>query len=185
MSKFPLGILASAGAAPAGAFELIQTVSLASNTATVSFNSIPQTFTHLQIRWVANSINNASDDNLNLRVNGDTSSSYRVHEFNAFGTTAQSRALAQATSMVLGYLPANNLTSTWYSAGVADILNYRNLNMNRTIKGMESSWGSTPGSTIRSCLYLSASAASSITLFTASGASLRAGSRFSLFGIRG
>ncbi len=108
--------------APSGAYDSIATTTVGSGgTASVTFSSISQTYTHLQIRWLMRS-NRASgtNDGLQVRFNSDTGSNYSNHLLYGDGSGAYAAAGANTTSMPLGYGSSNNNISNTFGAGVIE-----------------------------------------------------------------
>jgi hypothetical protein len=77
-----LGIMASQISghlfAPSGAYDSIATTTLSSPAASITFSSIPATYTHLQIRGIARST--AAAGNVSIAYNSDTGSNYAGHD---------------------------------------------------------------------------------------------------------
>ena len=72
------GILAPHGLATS--FESIATVTVgAGGQSTVSFSSISQTYAHLQLRFMARVTGATTLDNLTMRFNGVSGTSYTTH----------------------------------------------------------------------------------------------------------
>jgi hypothetical protein len=194
---FGLGFFATAGAGAGGAaYELISTQVLTSNTASISFSSIPQTYKHLQIRWavIATGGNSAF---YRMRLNGATSG-YAHHQLaGTTGTTSiqwyssTSQSSIQVISRVLGNNFDGVPNSTMFSVGFTDVLDYSSTSKNTTVRslggGVPPSPGSNPGEiTLGSGFWADVSAITEITLGADfSSNSLLAGSRFSLYGIKG
>ncbi len=172
--------------APQGDFESIATVTVAAGgSATVSFTSIPGTYQHLQIRYLAaNEGGAASDDPIYLRFNSDsTNANYRSHRLggSGSGTVADSYQLpiAAATN-------GNGNAATYYAGGVIDILDYANTNKNTTVRSL-SGWDSNGGGYVwfMSELWMNTAAVTRIDLTTFSGSDYREHSRIALYGIKG
>ena len=187
----PLGILAVAGAGASGPtdFQLIQTVSLTTDTSSVSFTSIPQTFRHLQLRIVAKN-NTNNNTSLIMRMNNSSSTVYNGHYLVGDGNSAFSSGynfayvdLGIYTRMILAQTQDTNI----FNAGIMDILDYANSSKNTTIKMFHGAAGSSGGGAsivLASGIYGQTTPVSSIQLFPDSN-SFATGSRFSLFGIKG
>jgi len=187
MVGFPLGLLSQGGGAGSGAdYELIQTISLGSDISSVTFSSISSAYKHLEFRIVARSTNAAQLDNLSMQINGDSSALYSTHSLYAYSSTVTG---SQSTANTYFYWPsqlfaASNISNT-FSTGTMQILNYTG----STYKTMRSFFGasSTTASNSRisqaSALYRSTSAVSSVSFVCS--ANIKAGSRISLYGIRG
>lgn len=168
-----------------GAYESIATVSVgAGGVATVSFTSIPSTFTHLQVRYLAATEGSAaSDDPMYMRFNSDTNNSnYRSHRLggSGSGTVADSYQLP-----ICSAANGNGNASTYYAAGVIDILDYANTSKNKTVRGL-SGWDSNGSgyAWFMSELWMNTAAITRIDLTLFSGGDYRENSHVALYGIR-
>jgi hypothetical protein len=78
---------------PPGDFQSIATVSVGSGgAANVEFTSIPATYTHLQLRWIAKTDRVNTDDVVNMTFNSDTGANYSWHYIRGNGVAASSSA---------------------------------------------------------------------------------------------
>jgi len=115
------------GAPPfvAGDYQSIQTVTVGSGGATsVAFSSIPQTYTHLQLRSFILSSSTASSATMTINGTGGVS-----HWLSGNGTAAS--AASDLTKM---FFPLVQGSTTSGFGGVTDILDYTNTTKNKTIK---------------------------------------------------
>jgi hypothetical protein len=191
MALFPLGILSAAGAggAVAGDYELITSTILGSAQSSVVFDvsSYAATYKHLQIR--ATMRVNSSDPfgYMGIRFNGDTGSNYNEHYlFNQQPSSVVSGNTA-STSIFGGQIAGNTSAANSFGAVVVDILDFASTTKNTTLR-LLSGQVSPDNTSIRfaSGLFRNTAAITSITYFErAFSSSLVAGSRFSLYGIRG
>jgi hypothetical protein len=152
-------------------YEPIQTNTLGSTTTSVTFSSIPSTYTDLII--VFSGTSNALDS-LNIRFNGDTSALYsRIIISGNGSTTVSDREVSQGSSGI-------GLTSTTQSDTTFQVFNYSNTTTYKTIL----SRANVSASLVRGCagVYRSTSAITSVTLFSSS--TLNIGSTFTLYGIK-
>jgi hypothetical protein len=182
MTLAPLGILASSGGAPAF-YELIQTQVLGSSAASVTFSSIPATYTHLQLRYTART--NSNQSVLRGRFNSDTTSAnYSRHYLYGDGSSVGSAASANNGWLDFGPLEVG---SDLFTAGIVDVLDYANTNKNKTTRALAGRRGtSNPFIQLSSGAWFSTSAVTSLTVSEAFfGQNLLTGSRFSLYGIKG
>lgn len=182
MAVLPLGILASSGGAPAF-YELIETQILGSNASSVTFTSIPGTYKHLQLRYVAQT--NSNQSVLRGRFNSDTTSSnYSRHYLYGDGSSVGTSASANNGWLDFGPLEVG---TNLFTAGVVDVLDYANTSKNKTIRALAGRAGtSNRNIALSSGGWFSTSAITSLTLSEAFfGQNLLAGSRFSLYGIKG
>lgn len=182
---FSLGFWAAAGAGGGGgatSMELIETVSLSGSSASVTFSSIPSTYTHLQVRITART-DNTSTRYFWMRLNGDTGSNYAYHSLVGTGSVVTADVGTSTARMFASELQ-NNTISSAYTGLIVDIADYANTNKNKTVRKL---WG-LPGSVNRVALssgvWLSTSAVTSITFLT-NFDNFASGSRFSLYGIKG
>jgi len=166
--------------APAGAYESISTVTLSSSAATVTFSSIPSTYTHLQIRGIMLS---TTANHADMQLNGDTGNNYAAHALEGNGSAVSSFAgTSRANMFSIFYTPG---TSTGIGGGVADILDYTNTNKNTTVRSLRGTDNNGSGNlSLISGLWMNTAAVTSITL-TARGGTFAQYSSFALYGIRG
>jgi hypothetical protein len=180
-----LGIMASQNYPRiTNSYESIQTVTVGGGgSATVTFSSIPATYTHLQIRYLCNTtrVGGASGSGV-IEFNGDTTAAnYSTHALYGSGTGGGASA---------GY--ANNNYSIWYYgdtttfvAGVVDVLDYANTNKYKTIRNLTGYDQNGAGQIgLVSMAWRNTAAVSSIVL-TPSGYSFNTYSHFALYGIKG
>jgi hypothetical protein len=135
-----LGIIASSisGNLDPSAYFPIASTKITTATASVTFSSIPATYTHLQMRiWGYN--NSGSDRTLWMQFNSDSGSNYRNHYLAGNGSAIASGADSAAT---VGILPYNSAASTTGFNGdsakasvvIMDILDYTNTNKYTTVR---------------------------------------------------
>jgi hypothetical protein len=184
MALFPLGILSAAGAGGVqGDYELIQTQILGSAQAEVVFSSLAtyaSTYKHLQIRYVARSSIADTDTVLDVKFNSQ-SSTYRTHTLYGLGSSVVS---ASTVNQILYGIPGANLSSGIFGAGVVDILDSFSSTKNTTVRALHGVTGSYSGIFLSSIGWFDTASITTITLSLLS-SNLVAGSRFSLYGIRG
>lgn len=158
---------------PAGnTFEAIATQTLGSAAASVTFSSIPSTYTDLVLIIVGN-------------AGGSTASTMR---FNSDSSSLYSETLVQGDGSSAASYRSSNITNNWggsfYNTSTPtvarhNIMNYANTNtFKTTISRVDYAAGFTAAAVQ---LYRSTSAITSITLAT--GANFSTGTTFSLYGI--
>jgi hypothetical protein len=181
--------------APSGSYDSIATTTVgAGGTASISFTSIPSTYTHLQLRITARSTNASANGIVTgIRFNGDAASNYSLHYLSAYQGVAQgveSAAIANASQMYAAVLSADGNAASIFSTTVVDILDYKNTNKNKTIRsitgydinGSGSGYSST---TLYSGSWRSTSAVTSIDFVMAAAGNYAQYSSFALYGIKG
>lgn len=172
-------------AAPVNSYESIATVSVGSGGASsITFSSIPQTFTHLQLRYISKDARNNSDNSpVDLRFNGSSATAYNKHFMEANGTTTSASSELNQTFIRLE--GAGNLAPTQaFGIGVTEILDYASTSKTKTIlqvAGIEK--GGAGFSRINTGQWFSTNAINSITL-TPLVPNFSQYSHFALYGIK-
>ena len=184
-----LGIIASANFRVANSYESIATTTATSTVGTITFSSIPATYTHLQLRLIARS-NSSNPEALILTFNNDSSGSYGFgnHRIEGDGSTviAGNGGGSPYTAMFVGNIPATTSTANTYGAGVLDILDYTNTNKNKILRGLGGFDANGSGLvTLGSGAYFKTDAINRIDLGITSGAAFLANSQIALYGIKG
>lgn len=176
------GILASKFV-PQGDFESIATVVVGSGgQSTITFNSIPGTYQHLQIRYLSR--NDTAAYFVRFQFNGVTSTaSYVSHLLQGSGSAAASAAEVGTNSGILA--PRSSTTANIFTGGIVDILDYANTNKNKTVRSLGGVDLNGSGQVeFMSGAFLSTNAITSITA-GAIGGNFTQHSHFALYGIKG
>ena len=184
-----LGIIASSitGGLSTNSYDSIATTTLSSTASSVTFSSIPSTYTHLQIRYIAKTSRAAVNDYAKLEINADTTTSnYRSHTLNGDGGSAYAGTTANAIE--IGGFPGNT-NADMFGIGVLDFLDYANTNKYKTIRtlsGFNQNSASTGTSWVGldSGLWMSSSAITSIKITPGTGPNFVTYSQFALYGIK-
>lgn len=187
-----LGIIASSLPAAAGDFESIATVTVGSGgSSSITFSSIPSTYSHLQVRSLQKSTyNDGGTDSvyLFLTYNGDSSaSSYYSHWLYGEGANAAAAAYNVHNGIIMHMVPKTTSSlNNMFSVSIIDVLDYANTNKYKTTRSLTGGdLNNTYGIIgLESGLYKSTSAISSLTL-TPSGGNFAQYSHFALYGIKG
>ena len=146
----------------------------------ITFTSIPSTYTHLQIRVTSLSAHNFS--NTIVQFNGDTGANYTLHQLVGNGSAASAYGTGGQTNITVG----QQGTSTYPGVEIMDILDYANTNKYKTVRDLSGTDSNGTGQTLiilRSGVWMNTSAVTSITL-TNDGGSYNQYSSFALYGIR-
>ena len=170
-----------------GDFESIATTTVGSGgSSTITFSSIPATFTHLQIRAFHRAEDNVSGDFPSIRFNSDTGSNYTQHRI--FGNGASAGAAGAASTVGYGAF-AYNVADGSYSANVfgpsiIDILDYANTSKNTTVRSLAGADNNGSGFIgLNSFVWLNTNAITTITLQPNQN-DFAQYSHFALYGIR-
>lgn len=168
-----------AASAAGTAFESIASASGTGSSGTITFSSIPSTYTHLQIRGMAY---DGSAYTVYLRANGDTGTNYSRHRLYGQGSAASATGSAtQAqidTGMYGGY--TTNIMSVW----TIDLLDYASTTKYKTFRGLAGYDQNGAGAiSVFSGLWQSTSAVTSISLIDSAG-NFNTQTTFALYGIK-
>jgi hypothetical protein len=182
-----LGIWASAqqGALVGGSYESIATTTVGSGgSASVTFSSIPATYSHLQIRIMGRTNRAAQMDSVKLTFNSDTGANYSEHGLYGNGASIASYSSASATGSSTYRIAGATAASGIQGAIIIDILDYANTNKYKTLRsagGCDLNGGG--DIYFNSGLWMNTSAINNIVL-TPIG-TLQQYSSFALYGIKG
>ena len=174
-----------------GVMDPLQVITVGpSGASSITFTNIPSTYAHLQIRCLTRSAETSSSrDSFYMQVNSDTGSNYAWHYLSGDGATATVGSTVNTTQFVVGEQSGNGYTSGIFSSFIIDILDYYDTNKFKTIRGMggfdTNNTGTEKGAiALRSGLWRSTSAISSIVLFAGGGRNTLQHSQFALYGIK-
>ena len=155
---------------PAGnTYTAIATQTLGSAVSSVTFSSIPSTYTDL-VMVVAGTVNSATA--MDVTFNSDTGSNYSRTLLTGDGSSASSSRVSNATNLGLGFL------STSQSVSIIQLMNYANTTTFKTILARGNAADNRTVATVG--LWRSTSAITSINF---AGATYQTGTTFSLYGI--
>jgi hypothetical protein len=161
---------------PTATYEKIQTTTGNGSTATITFSTIPATYTDLVI--VASVINSNGSDSLSLRLNGDTGSNYSYTVLGNSGSTPESYRSSNNTYMQCGLE-----LDTSPAPNIIHVMNYANTTTNKTVIARGGQGDIRTRAIVG--LWRSTAAITSITLRNPSGAgAYSTSSTFTLYGIK-
>lgn len=177
----------SANGGAAGSYELISTTLVTSTVMSVSFSSIAQTYKHLQIRYTLRGA--AAYTGLiqtRMRFNGATGAVYSRHGLYGSGSVV-SYGNASQTGIVDDFgAPNNSNPAGIFAAGIIDVLDYAATTKFKTARMFTGSTGAGDFVKLASGSYQALTAVTSVTIDDPNANNgFIAGSRFSLYGIKG
>jgi len=189
----PFGVFSAAGAGGGGggtpAYELIATTLIASNTSTITLSSIPSTYKHLQIRWTGRTTTTDSTArDLFMRVNGWTTSVYNTHYMWGNSGSVQSGNYGTSDAIVFQNAIENADISDIFGAGIIDFANYSNTTSYKTARMLSGYKGNNQDVRLSSGLFMKTNAIEQISFYigySGSPYNFIAGTRFSIYGIKG
>lgn len=176
-----IGTIASSRPVITGTFD-----SIASSTSPVSnsvtFSSIPSTYRHLQLRIFAN---NASSDDLRIRINGDTAANYTNGFVQATSTTRTSSH--DAAGSITGIYCTSMINAAFFNPIIVDIHDYAVTTKFKTLRinaGRITTSTGTIRANIMSGTWQNTNAINSLTVYVTTN-NFSTNSVFALYGIAG
>lgn len=162
-------------------YSLIESQTAGSAVASVTFSSIPATFTDLVLVTNVRSTRSAADDSLYMRLNSDTATNYSYTELKGNGTTVTSNRQSSISS----FYAAQNVAAASQASGtftpvLFNLNDYSNATTHKTILARNSFAGGEVSAEVG--LWRSTSAITTIQVYCAIG-NLATGSTFKLYGI--
>jgi hypothetical protein len=166
-------------AAKTGTYTLIASTTINTPTATISFTSIPSTYTDL-ILIVGSLLQVNSGNGVRIRFNNDTGTNYSVTQILGNGTSVTSARESNSSS---GYAGGATYSNTNPGTAIAHIMDYANTNTYKTILNRGSQAGSDV--VLQAGLWRSTAAINGITLAMGGGfpSNNIASGTFKLYGI--
>lgn len=164
-------------------YEPIATTTLGSATNTVTFSSIPSTYTDL-IVVIRTQLSAVSNQYIKMNFNNDTGSNYSNTRLLGNGSSATSDRASNATDIDSGFMPAAD--GTGQGTIIANIMNYSN---STTYKTSLIRWESQAGVSTKQyvaaevALWRSTSSINEIDLVS-NNSNFNSGSTFTLYGIK-
>jgi hypothetical protein len=145
----------------------------------ITFSSIPSTYTHLQLRY-----NTFGTINLAAQFNGDTAAHYGMHYLDGSGSAATAGVYGPSYSSA--YLCLNgNSSATTGIAGVTDVLDYTSTSKNKTFRTLVGiDLNGSGGIELNSGLWTNTSAITSMTILPDGGNPFKQYTTFALYGIK-
>jgi hypothetical protein len=169
-----------------GAYDSIATAVGTGSSGTITFSSIPSTYTHLQIRYIGRVTNSDTADNIFVQFNSDTGSNYAWHYLQGDGASVAASGATSQSKILSGRVSAATAGSDVMGGGVLDLLDYANTNKYKTLRtltGQDRNGGGVIVMT--SGLWQNTAAVSTITITNGSATNFTTTSQFALYGIKG
>lgn len=171
-------------------FQIATTTVGAGTASSITFSSIPQTYTHLQIRFSAQSNDTANSGLGNNRLNGyfnadETATNYYSHYLIGNGSTA----VADAEQVAKWAGDCTRNSSAGWGTVVIDILDYTNTNKfttTRCLTGWSNNDAVDGNGSVRivSGLWRNTAAITSIKIAPEAAVNFKQYSRFDLYGVK-
>jgi hypothetical protein len=161
-------------------YEPIATTTLGTAATSMSFTSIPATYTDLRVVWTG-SFANAGGSRLSLRFNSDSGTNYSYTRLSGNGTAAASARNTSQTDIIMG---VSDIPQNAIHLNEIDVFSYAGSTFKTCLIG-QSSDNNGSGWVFRQVgLWRSTSAITSITLLDYQGTNINAGTTATLYGIK-
>jgi hypothetical protein len=162
----------------------IATTNGTGSSSSITFSSIPATYTDLRIVVSNAALVSGSDTNLIFKINSDTASNYSMTNLGARALSSTPFSARQSTA----YGGINYYTAIGTQKGMSqiDFMNYSNATTYKTVlcnSRVDEGNATYSGVEVLVNLWRSTAAISTIKIETFSGSNLTTGSTFSLYGI--
>jgi hypothetical protein len=169
-------------------YESIATVTVgAGGSSTITFSSIPSTYNHLQLRYIAKTDRADTDDVVLMQFNSDTGANYSWHGLAGTGSIAGANAGSSQSRIEIKWgSTGNSGASNIFASAVIDILDYKDTNKYKTTRTLQGVDLNGSGQIyFSSGNWRSTSAITSIVLDQQYGSNFTQYSSFALYGIKG
>jgi hypothetical protein len=177
-----VALLESGAGGAGGSYESIATATGDGSSATITFSSIPSTYTSLQLR--ANILTDTAGKTLLWRLNGDTGTNYTAHSLYGSGAAAGANNSTIVTSSDF-FNQVTGTGTTQPTAVILDLHDYASTTKYKTVRSIAGVDKNGSGEIdLNSGLWLSTAAVTSLTIRMSSGY-FTTSSTFSLYGIKG
>ena len=184
-----LGIMASGMSgnlwAPGKDYDSIATTTVGGGgAASITFSSIPQTYSHLQIRFIGRRTTTGLD-NTKINFNSDSGANYKpTHYIIGDGSTVSAGTSSSNAFALSFYTAGSDATSGIFGVNITDILDYTNTNKYKTgriLSGVD--LNGSGNAVFSSFLWMSTSAITNIVLTPNTG-NFDQYSSFALYGVK-
>lgn len=172
---------------PPGAYEPIASATGTGSSGTITFSSIPSTYTSLQVRITAKDTNVAATiDSIRTRLNNDSGTNYARHGINADDSTLTAFGNTPQNSIAFDCIAQGNTAANIVGAAIVDFHDYTSTTRNKTVRFIGG--GNLNGSgnsrlSVGSGLWLNTAAITRIDFLAV--ASFSTQTTISLYGIKG
>ena len=183
-----LGIMASAISgnlwAPGKDFDSIATTTVgASAVADITFSSIPATYKHLQLRGIVRSNRALATDQFRMTFNSDSGTNYASHILNGNGSTTNAYSAVSDNYIYNNAVPGATATASVFGTVVIDILDYKDTNKYKTVRGLSGLEANGSGNVeLGSGLWMNTTAINTLKVYAIG--SLVQYTQFALYGVK-
>lgn len=177
-----VGLLDAGIPASTNSYESIATATGTGSSGTITFSTIPSTYKHLQVRWMATASTGGA---IYVNFNGDTGSNYSAHNINGNGSVVGAQAQSAVNNPLIIRNGGITTTGDTMTVGVFDLLDYAETTKNKTWRNLGGYDANGSGLIeLASGARYNTAAVASIS-FIHNGGNFTTDSQFALYGIKG
>jgi len=169
-------------------FDSIATISGTGSSGTITFSSIPSTYTALQFRILGRTSAEQTNTDLYVKYNSSTSG-YANHSIQGNGTAVETKYDTNGSYIIIYQsITGNSVSSGTMGSAIIDIHDYASSTRNKTLKaisGRETNLGSSQSAIWLSSGFLNNTSAISSISFTLGSGNWTTNSSIALYGIKG
>lgn len=170
-----------------GDYISLDSYNLTGTTTSVTFSSISQDYTHLELRLYTKTAGGTSLADIRMRFNGDTNTNYSWHKmYNSESGNAAITGAGGANYMFAGVANETVTTGAFNTTSIL-IPDYKNTSKYTTIRTRSGGTQGTGGTNYLQWgggTWRNTAAVTSLTIYEANGNGFAAGSAFHLYGIK-
>lgn len=180
-----VALLGNGAGGGGGSYESIATVTGTGSSATITFSSIPSTYTSLQVRILGRTTSAQTNVAMYITYNSSTSG-YANHQLGGDGATASTNVDISGSSMIIyNAVTGASATSGMMGVGIIDIHDYASTTRNKTFRAMSGNDRNGSGEIWLTSGFLNNTAALSSITLSLGGYNWATTSVVSLYGIKG
>jgi hypothetical protein len=173
------------GTTATSAFDTLGSVVLSATAGSVTFSSIPQTYTHLELRWSYRMTGYSGEaSQAYIYFNGVRNGLYSLHTLRGNGSTATSSGNSGLSETYIQFGAGSTATANAFGAGVTSILDYTNTSKNKTLRNIGGYENNGSGSILLNSGLIPITAALTTFVITPQDGSFAQHSSFALYGIK-
>ena len=169
----------------ANTYTLIQAQTLASSAASVTFSSIPATYTDLVLRVSSRTDAVTANDNLQVTFNSDSATNYSMTRLTGTGSAASSLNASNQTFARVGWTDGNTATASTFGSMEVYIPSYL-VSQNKPFSSFAVSEQNATAANMDAIadLWRNTAAITSLNIISNNSGNLLTGSSFYLYGIK-
>jgi hypothetical protein len=128
-------VLSGVGAPPNSYYSIATQTVGSGGASSITFSSIPSTYTHLQVRLFGRQ-SIGGFDQAHLQFNSDTGNNYASHQLYGDGASAGAGWTTSTNKISIAAFPGSNQNANVFAGSIVDVLDYTNVNKYTTTRAL-------------------------------------------------